>query len=429
MSARDAYIAGRSGGRRPPEGAGSGPRTHNQTKREKAAFDAGQAERRREQKGPSKTIKVKSGKTEHEQARIIAKEKGKDPDNVLTKKEKIKAGIVKPKQSIFSKIGHAGSDYDPDFTVDKEDYKKKGKHKLRTQFDYLTDKYYGGNAEAFAKTSQGKQLLQYLAGVSVERGGGMGAQDPEYGGLVSWDQFSDPVQAKAEKERQALLKGIYQPKPYAPPSLMDSVVNPGITALKDFTKDDWERIRGNLTASQYQNFQQQLIHADPTIGNRDYETVFPSMGKKIENLLQFAPGVGIASKFIKETFPQDTSEYTRQDLGIGQALNPSLFYDLDEIEQSGLMGTEVAMNAQNDIDYNDPDDPDDDPPPGYDSWGEFYASSGISEGEGKWVDGQYYFNYADGGIASLDNGQFDAAEADSLMFRDPVENDEWEYNV
>ena len=160
MSARDAYIAGRSGGRRPPDTSTKVEKEQGFGNREQAAFDAGQAERRREQKGPSKTIKVKSGKTEHEQARIIAKEKGKDPDNVLTKKEKIKAGIVKPKQSIFSKIGHAGSDYDTDFTVDKEDYKKNGKHKLRTQSDYLRDKYYGGNAEAFAKTSQGKQLLQ-----------------------------------------------------------------------------------------------------------------------------------------------------------------------------------------------------------------------------------------------------------------------------
>ena len=252
------------------------------------------------------------------------------------------------------------------------------------------------------------------------------------------------MQAAAEKERQALLKGITKGTPgvgpyYStslPPSLqrkknmelygMAENINPGITGLKDFTKDDWERIRGNLTPSQYQNFQRQLRHADPTIGNRDYETIFPSKGKALENLLQFAPYVGMASKLLPS---QDTSEYTRQDLGIGQALDPSLFYDLDEIEQSGLMGTEVAMNAQNDIDYNDPDDPDDDPPPGYDSWGEFYAATGISEGEGKWVDGQYYFNYADGGIASLDNGQFDAAEADSLMFRDPVENDEWEYNV
>ena len=51
MSARDDYRAARSGAK-------------GTTKQQKSkAFQAGQAERRREQKGPSKTIKVKSGKT------------------------------------------------------------------------------------------------------------------------------------------------------------------------------------------------------------------------------------------------------------------------------------------------------------------------------------------------------------------------------
>ena len=112
----------------------------------------------------------------------------------------------------------------------------------------------------------------------------------------------------------------------------------------------------------------------------------------------------------------------------GEPLDPKLFYDLDNIEQSGLMGTKVA---QQDYNYDDPDDPDEPPPGGYDSWGDFYAASGIVEGTGGFgTDGQYYFNYADGGLASLkENDNFNVAEADTLMFKDPVENDEWEYNV
>jgi hypothetical protein len=92
------------------------------------------------------------------------------------------------------------------------------------------------------------------------------------------------------------------------------------------------------------------------------------------------------------------------------------------------MGTQVAQQDYND---DDPDDPDEPPPGGYDSWGDFYAASGIVEGTGGFgTDGQYYFNYADGGLASLkENDNFNVAEADTLMFKDPVENDEWEYNV
>ena len=94
------------------------------------------------------------------------------------------------------------------------------------------------------------------------------------------------------------------------------------------------------------------------------------------------------------------------------------------------MGTQVARDTQQDYDYDDPNDPETDPPPGYDSWGDFYAASGIVEGTGGFgTDGQYYFNYADGGLAGLKNDKFNVAEADSLMFKDPVENDEWEYNV
>ena len=81
-----------------------------------------------------------------------------------------------PKETFKSKFFYSGSEgVDP--TVKKEDYKDPKKHKLRRQFDYLVDKYYGGTeqgAKEFAKTSQGQALLGYLAGVSADRGGGLG---------------------------------------------------------------------------------------------------------------------------------------------------------------------------------------------------------------------------------------------------------------
>ena len=52
-----------------------------------------------------------------------------------------------------------------------------GQHNLRTQFDRLRAKY----GDDFANTSQGQQLLSYLSGVSVNKGGGMGAPDPTFG--------------------------------------------------------------------------------------------------------------------------------------------------------------------------------------------------------------------------------------------------------
>ena len=78
-----------------------------------------------------------------------------------------------PKETFKSKFLYGGSE-GVDENVKKEDYKDPRKHKLRNQFDYLTDKYYGGDAKAFAKTSQGQALLGYLSGVSADRGGGRG---------------------------------------------------------------------------------------------------------------------------------------------------------------------------------------------------------------------------------------------------------------
>ena len=77
------------------------------------------------------------------------------------------------KQTFKSKFVYGGSK-GVDENVDKKDYDNPSKHKLRNQFDYLTDKYYGGDQEAFAKTSQGQVLLGYLQNVDATRGGGRG---------------------------------------------------------------------------------------------------------------------------------------------------------------------------------------------------------------------------------------------------------------
>ncbi len=102
MSAREAYIAGRSGGSRPPKQTSpSSTQGNTQQDREQSAYDAGQAERRRDLEGPSKTIvpsDSKTGKTEYEQARTIAENVAKqgqfkDPYDVLTRQEEIAAGF------------------------------------------------------------------------------------------------------------------------------------------------------------------------------------------------------------------------------------------------------------------------------------------------------------------------------------------------
>ena len=319
----------------------------------------------------------------------------------------------KKKQSILAKIGLGK--IEEDYIGDKafEETVPAGQHKLRTQFDRLTAKY----GDDFAETSQGQALLNYLSGVSVNKGGGMGASDPTFGTGVEIKALPGSAQ-EARLDAINKMKGI---------GSLETAQSPGTAeTIKGYGKDA-DFLRKGLTPAQYFNFNQQLMQANVPA----YEQARPfSSGALPRQAMKFAVSpIGTMAGGIYESLTGKKFGNQKPDpIYTGQPLDPKLFYDLDNIEQSGLMGTEVAQQNYN---YDDPDDPDEPPPGGYDSWGDFYAASGIVEGTGGFgTDGQYYFNYADGGLASLkENDNFNVAEADTLMFKDPVENDEWEYNV
>jgi hypothetical protein len=367
---RGAYLAGRYGGGKKETV------TKGMTSQEKKSYDSGQQDRER------------------------AKQKQETKTKTTPKEEN------KQKQSILAKIGLGKIEED---YIGDEEFKKTiptGTHKLRAQFDRLRAKY----GDDFAETTQGQQLLRYLKGVPVTRGGGLGASDPTFGTGVEIAP-DDP----AQQYRQNLLENV-------------RAQAPGSSTVDYFKRVDPKLARQGLTGDQYFNFRQQLGVKDMEA----YKKAFPVSSGALPELAfrtMISP-VGTMAGGVYESLTGKSLGPKTKPLFMGEQLDPSLFYDLDNIEQSGLMGTQAARNAQQDYNYDDPDDPETDPPPGYDSWGDFYAASGIVEGTGGFgADGQYYFNYADGGIASLDNDKFDVAEADSLMFKDPVENDEWEYNV
>jgi hypothetical protein len=102
MSAREAYIAGRSGGSRPKQ---SGPSSTQRDKSVDAAYDAGRQERERAQ-----TIKDEGigglSQEQQDQAKTIAEQTGKDPYNTLTQEEKdvLPSFQQEQKPNIFSGI-------------------------------------------------------------------------------------------------------------------------------------------------------------------------------------------------------------------------------------------------------------------------------------------------------------------------------------
>jgi len=131
-----------------------------------------------------------------------------------------------------------------------------GMHPLRKQYEYLSKKY----GPDWQKTTQAKELANYLSGVPVERGGGLGARDETYGGGPTENIDSD-----LEEERQKLLAKISgMGTPFGGQDIG--------SILAEVTKDG---IGKDLTPEQYYNFRQQLMAADPTPGNMGYKEAFP----------------------------------------------------------------------------------------------------------------------------------------------------------
>jgi hypothetical protein len=93
-------------------------------------------------------------------------------DSTVTDKDTKSVGILQP---LFG--GSTGSieGYDPSNLK----YNLAGQHPLSQQFVRLADKYYKGDQAAFAQTSQGQTLLNYLKDVPYTKGGLLGAPTKE----------------------------------------------------------------------------------------------------------------------------------------------------------------------------------------------------------------------------------------------------------
>jgi len=93
-------------------------------------------------------------------------------DSTVTDKDTKSVGILQP---LFG--GSTGSieGYDPN----DPKYNLTGQHPLSQQFIRLADKYYKGDQSAFAQTSQGQTLLNYLKDVPYTKGGLLGAPTKE----------------------------------------------------------------------------------------------------------------------------------------------------------------------------------------------------------------------------------------------------------
>jgi hypothetical protein len=180
-----------------------------------------------------------------------------------------------------------------------------GMHPLRKQYEYLKEKY-GPN---WANTTQAKVLEGYLSGVSVERGGGLGARDDTYGGgkFAEVDQFGNPIDPEqfevAEKFRQQLLSSMGLAGSNIGGINTMGTVAEQLGALSD---TDYNKLRYGLSPEQFFNFNQQLMAADPSAGNEAYKAARPfSSGAGLGALAdKVFPGANIFGSLAGGLFPE-----------------------------------------------------------------------------------------------------------------------------
>jgi hypothetical protein len=250
--------------------------------------------------------------------------------------------------------GGAGSieGYDPK----DPKYNLEGQHPLSQQFVRLADKYYGGDQEAFAQSSQGQVLLNYLQDVPYTKGGLMGALD-------------ENLQEKLEGldldilSRDVLLGEDSDPFKTKNVPVSDIRMQPDLDRL------------GPLTSEDYRKFNQYLFATRPDL----YAQARPfSSGKLPTSLIKFliSPttefGKGIANSLLnlagkdplkeKEPFKgMATDPATNQFIGelmdTGEyILNPnlsSLIQPLDT-DQGGMNDVAQAVINQNETPVIDP---------------------------------------------------------------------------
>lgn len=164
-------------------------------------------------------------------------------------------------KGILASIGFAGQNVDENVDKSSDKYNIPGEHKLSSQFRYLADKYYGGDQEAFAGTSQGQVLLNYLQGVPFTKGGGLGLMD---------------------KDLQEKVANLDTGFPFDPDSDEFMALDASADPFK--TKNlPVNYIRENLTSPEYMKFNQFLYSMRPDL----YSQARPvSSGALIPNLIK-----------------------------------------------------------------------------------------------------------------------------------------------
>jgi len=230
------------------------------------------------------------------------------------------------KDGILAGIGFRGRDVDE--SVDKKNYDDPRSSNLRNQFDYLSDKYYGGSKEDFAKTSQGQVLLNYLSGVPATKGGFLGGDLDVGDRILESDKVSD--------ENKKILKQAFFGN-------VDAIKNLGTNEdiLKQLRNQPEINRTGLLTSPEYQRLNQLILNIQPDA----YAKARPiQSGKGLGQLFEkFVPA------YIKGPFSNLMPEGATGGLNSDEYLDQDLLNLLEPLDtdQGGMNDVAQAVVNQN----------------------------------------------------------------------------------
>ena len=360
MSAREAYIAGRSGAPRSsrPSAPKSGGPAGGPT-REQKAFDAGQAEKERAvraqvTKDKGTGPKVEGGLTPDElkQARSIASGTGlkaagkvpafKDPYNVLTRKEQVdagypKTGIEKLQEITGTKIISptiqlmAGAGKGVKALLDKW-FKNPTAEQLRdpnflailkgeifgkdsSKKDQFVDDYKDIIAKAFGSSQIDKEEAFYQFEDALNEAPEFGVQGEEsQRRLAPWDYYD--IDKYRELEQGAAMEGY-------PKFLTDMGLKP-LSSRFGNTVDNLERIAGidvNMPGMP-REFRQKIFNAREELARQKGErTRYTGLGSYMGEE-PVAGGAGIPDNLANQTFMEDKMDISRREPSLTLGYGP-----------------------------------------------------------------------------------------------------------
>ena len=232
-------------------------------------------------------------------------------------------------------------------------YNLTGQHPLSQQFVRLADKYYGGDQEAFAQSSQGQVLLNYLQDVPYTQGGLLGLMDEELSEKVI-KLANDPTLSGFPVSADVLYGD--DPNPFKTKNMpiSDIRMQPDLNRLGPLTSEDYMKFNQYLYATRPDLYTQ----ARPLSSGKLPATIIKLLANPTSDIVK-----GIANSLLKAAGKDPLKEKepfkglatdpaTNQFIGEiidrnDPTLNPNLSSLIQPLDEGGMNDVAQAVINQN----------------------------------------------------------------------------------